>query len=281
MRFTKMHGAGNDFVVVDARDLDRDWAALAVAVCDRHFGVGADGLILACPSAVADLRVRIFNPDGSEAEMCGNGIRCFVKYAIERGLAVPTDGAITVETPAGVLRAEATMAGTTVASVRVAMGRPRFAPQEVPVAVEAEPPIRDLPLEVDGRTIAVTCVSMGNPHAVHFIDEPVESFPLETLGPLLSNHALFPNRVNFEVARVLGRDRIEARVWERGAGITLACGSGACATVVAARLAGLVDDRVVVRLPGGELTIEWDGAADVMLTGPAAEVYRGELEEGH
>jgi diaminopimelate epimerase len=281
MRFTKMHGAGNDFVIVDARDLDRDWPALAVHVCDRHFGIGTDGLILVCPSAAADLRMRIFNPDGTEAEMCGNGIRCFVKYAVERGLAAPKDGAITVETPAGVLRAEPAMAGATVELVRVAMGPPRFAPQEIPVAVEAEPPVRDLPLDVDGRTIAVTCLSMGNPHAVHFIEEPVASFPLEALGPLVSNHELFPNGVNFEVARVLARDRIEARVWERGAGPTLACGTGACATVVAAGLAGLVDDRVAVRLPGGELTIEWDGAGDVMLTGPAVEVFSGELENGN
>jgi diaminopimelate epimerase len=151
----------------------------------------------------------------------------------------------------------------------------------VPVAVEAEPPVRDLPLDVDGRTLTVTCVSMGNPHAVHFIEEPVASFPLEALGPLVSNHELFPNGVNFEVARMLARDRIEARVWERGAGPTLACGTGACATVVAARLAGLVDDWVVVRLPGGELTIEWDGAGDVMLEGPAVEVYSGELGAGN
>jgi diaminopimelate epimerase len=279
MRFTKMHGAGNDFVVIDARDVERDWAKLAVAICDRHFGIGADGLLVILPSERAALRMRMFNPNGSEAEMCGNGIRCFVKYAVERGLTSLHDGALQVETLAGVLNAEATLAAGRVESVRVAMGPPRFAPQEIPVAVEAEPPVKDLPVDIDGETFAVTCVSMGNPHAVHFIDSPVADFPLETIGPKIERHPLFPNRVNFEVARVLARDRIEARVWERGAGITLACGTGASAVAVAARLHDLVDERVELRLPGGALTLAWDGAGDVYLTGPAAEVFEGDWPE--
>ncbi len=271
-----MQGTGNDFVVVDARDTERDWPSLAVAACDRHFGIGADGLLLVLPSDAAGLRMRIFNPDGSEAEMCGNGIRCFVKYAVERGLAPLRDGAMRVETLAGVLEAQPALDGGRVASVRVAMGRPRFAPQEVPVAIEAEPPLTDVRLEVDGRELSVTCVSMGNPHAVEFLESPVSDFPLEAIGPLVERHPLFPNRVNFEIARPLARGRIEARVWERGAGITLACGSGAAAVLVAARLRGLADERVEVSLPGGPLTLEWDGSGEVYLTGPAEEVFEGE-----
>ena len=279
MKFTKLHGAGNDFVLVDALSLDRDWAKLAVAVCDRHFGVGADGLLLVLPSDSADLRMRMYNPDGSEAEQCGNGVRCFVKYAIERSLVSLQEGAMTVQTAAGVLTTQATVTEGRVDSVRVAMGRPRFAPQEIPVAVEAEPPLTDLSLEVDGQTLAVTCLSMGNPHAVLSWTQPVDAYPLEMIGPKVERHPLFPNRVNFEVARVLSRDRIEARVWERGAGATLACGSGAAAVMVAARLQDLVDDRAEVRLPGGTLTLEWDGKGEVYLTGPAVEVFAGEWPE--
>lgn len=279
MKFTKMHGTGNDFAVVDARSVERDWPKLAVALCDRHFGVGADGLLLVLPSDAADLRMRIYNPDGSEAEMCGNGIRCFVKYAVERVLAAPRDGAVTLETLAGVLTAEAQSTDGQVESVRVAMGRPRFAPQEIPVAVEAAAPLTDLALEVDGETFAVTCLSMGNPHAVHFRSQPVPEFPLERIGPKVERHPLFPRRVNFEVARVLDREHIEARVWERGAGATLACGSGAAAVMVAARLHELVDERAEVRLPGGPLALEWDGEGDVSLTGPAVEVFEGEWPE--
>ncbi len=279
MNFTKMQGTGNDFIVVDARDLERDWPKLAVAVCDRHFGVGADGLLLALPSDAADLRMRMFNPDGFESEQCGNGIRCFVKYAVERSLAQLRDGAMSVETLAGVLTTEPKLEQGQVASVRVGMGRPRFEPQEIPVAVEAEPPLTNLSLELDGQTIAVTCLSMGNPHAVHLSGRPVNEYPLEAIGPKIERHPLFPNRVNFEVAHVLGRDRIEVRVWERGAGPTLACGSGAAAVMVAARLDELVGERVEMRLPGGTLALEWDGEGEVHLTGPAVRVFEGEWPE--
>jgi diaminopimelate epimerase len=279
MNFTKMQGTGNDFIVLDARDLERDWPELAVRMCDRHFGIGADGLVLVLPSAQADLRMRIFNPDGSEAEMCGNGIRCFVKYAVERGLAQPRGDTLAVETPAGVLETSLRRTNGRVESVRVAMGRPRFAPSEIPVAVDAPPPLLSVPLEVDGRTLEVTCLSMGNPHAVHFWARGVETFPLETIGPKVEHHPLFPKRVNFEVARVVSRDRVEVRVWERGAGATLACGSGASAVVVAARLHDLVDEEVEVVLPGGTLYLSWDGKGDVYLTGPAEEVFEGVWRE--
>lgn len=279
MKFAKLHGSGNDFVVVDARHFERDWPKLAVAICDRHFGVGADGLLLVRPSDDADLRMVLYNADGSEAEMSGNGMRCFVKYAADRGLAQPRDGMLTVETLAGVMTTEVTLAGGRVESVRVGMGRPRFAPQEIPMAVEAEPPIQDWPLEVAGQTVPVTCLSMGNPHAVHFTSEPVEAYPLLDAGPKVERHPLFPNRVNFEVARVVDRSHVDARVWERGVGETLACGTGVSAVMVAARLRGLVDERVEIRQPGGTLTLEWDGQGEVYLTGPAVEVFEGEWQE--
>ncbi len=277
MRFTKLHGTGNDFIVIDARNREADWPRVAEAICDRHLGAGADGLLLVYVSDAADLRMGLFNADGSEAEMSGNGMRCFVKYAVDRGLITLRDGVATVETLAGVISADVTLAAGKVESVRVTMGRPRFAPQEIPVVVEAEPPLQDVEMNIDGQTFAVTCLSMGNPHAVHFIDEPVESFPLAEIGPKAERHALFPQRVNFEVARVLARDRIDVRTWERGVGETLACGTGASAVMVAARLRGLVDGEAELREPGGVLGLEWAGGdSDVYLTGPAVEVYEGE-----
>jgi len=275
MRFVKMHGTGNDFVLLRARGDEQDWSRLAQAMCERHFGIGADGLILVLPSSQADVRMRMFNPDGSEAEACGNGLRCVVKYAVDEGLAQPRAGELSVETPTGVLSARVFGEKGAVEGVRVSMGVPRFAPQEIPVLVEAEPPLKDLPLDIEGQRLALTCVSMGNPHAVHFVERPVAEFPLERIGPKVEHHSLFPQRVNFEVARVLGRERMEARVWERGAGATLACGSGACAAVVAAHVHGLAGERVDITLPGGTLVVEWDGVGECYLTGPAELVFEG------
>ena len=275
MQFVKMHGTGNDFVVVDAREQSADWEALARAVCDRHFGVGADGLVLALPTANADLRMRMFNPDGSEAEMCGNGIRCLAKFAVERGIVQPRDRALTVETLAGLLRCEVSGVNGTVQRVRASMGRPRLDPADIPVLAESSGPVLHLPIQIDGGEFDVTCVSMGNPHAVHFTDQPVGEIELELVGPRVEHHPAFPRRVNFEVANVLGRDRLRMRVWERGAGITLACGTGACATAVAARLRGLVGDAVEIELPGGVVRIEWDGQGEVYLSGPAEDVFEG------
>ncbi len=279
MHFTKMHGTGNDFVVVEPGDRDEDWSKLAVAMCDCHFGVGADGLLLVLPSEHADLRMRMFNPDGSEAEMCGNGIRCFAKYAVERELTPARDGRLTVDTLAGLLTAEVSMSEGRVERVRTSMGAPRFAPAEIPVLVETEPPVRNLSIKVDEQALAVTCLSMGNPHAVHFYAQPVSRYPLEEVGPKVEHHALFPQRVNFEVARVLSRESMEVRVWERGAGATLACGSGASAAMVAAHLQGMVDEKVDIRLPGGTLTVDWDGSGEVYLSGAAVEVFTGEWRE--
>jgi len=280
MRFVKMHGTGNDFVLLRVQGDEQDWSRLAQAMCDRHYGVGADGLILVLPSSQADVGMRMFNPDGSEAEMCGNGLRCVVKHAVEEGLARPRDDRISVETAVGVLSAQVFGEKGAVERVRVSMGVPRFAPRDIPVLAEGEPPVKDLPLDVEGQHLALTCVSMGNPHAVHFVERPVGEFPLESIGPKVEHHPLFPQRVNFEVARVLGRERMEARVWERGAGITLACGSGACAAMVTAQLQGLVGERVDITLPGGVLTVGWDGVGECYLTGPAELVFVGEWRKG-
>jgi diaminopimelate epimerase len=279
VRFVKMQGTGNDFLLVEAKGEERDWGALARAMCDRHYGVGADGLMLVLPSQRADVRMRLFNADGSEAEVSGNGVRCLIKYVVERGLARPRAGRLRVEAASGVLEAEAFGDAGRVERVRLSMGEPRFAPQDVPVATEMEPPIVDMPLEVEGQTLAVTCLSMGNPHAVLFVDGPVEGYPLEDVGPKVERHAAFPARVNFGVARVLGRDRMDLRVWERGVGETLACGTGSSAAMVAAHLNGLVGDRVDITQPGGLLTVEWDGRGEVYLAGPAEFVFEGEWPE--
>jgi diaminopimelate epimerase len=276
VRFAKLHGAGNDFIVVEGAGVDRDWTTLAKAICHRNFGAGADGLLVALPSESAAIRMLLLNADGSEAEMSGNGVRCFAKYVVEAGLAKPDGDALAVETGAGRIVVQLIRQGGTVTGATVDMGRPRLAPAEIPVAVEREPPVLDLPVQVNGVSYKVNCVSMGNPHAVHFISGEVADFPLTTVGPKIEHHPLFPARVNFEVARVLDRLRIESRTWERGVGETLACGTGACAIMVSARLHGLVDDEVEVREPGGVLTLRWGGEGPVFLSGPAAFVYSGD-----
>ncbi|MBI2908700.1 MAG: diaminopimelate epimerase [Chloroflexi bacterium] len=280
MHFTKMHGTGNDFVVVDAREIDRDWPRLAVATCHRHFGVGADGLILLLPSEIADFRMRMFNPDGSEAEICGNGIRCFARYVVERGLGRGDGRQLAVETLAGVRRVRFTMASDkSVASVQVGMGHPELRPEAIPVAIagrEDELYITDYPIRIDGRELKLTFVSMGNPHAVCFLEEAVDEFPLHIIGPKVERHPLFPRRTNFEIANVLSRESVRARVWERGAGETMACGTGACAVAVAGHLHRLTVDNVNITLPGGALAVSWDGRGEVLLSGPAEFVFEGE-----
>jgi len=273
--FTKLHGTGNDFVVIDARSLNRDWNALARAICDRHLGVGGDGMILAVDSERAGTRMRIFNADGSEAEMSGNGMRCLVKFVADAGIVTPRDGEFDVETGAGVLRVRVATEGGRVTGVRQSMGPPRLDPKQIPVAIDAPPPVKEFEIVAAGRAVTFTPVSMGNPHAVYFQDQPVESYPLHEVGPAVEHHKLFPNRTNFEVVRVLAPGRAEMRVWERGVGETLSCGSGAAATMVAARLLGLADSTLELRVPGGVLDLEWDGEGDVTLTGPVAEVFRG------
>lgn len=284
MKFVKMEGAGNDFVLVAAGVDERDWPALARATCDRHYGVGADGLILALPSDVADVQMRMYNPDGSESSMCGNGVRCLARYAVESGVASPTDGKLNIETGAGILTAELLGATNGLQQVRVSMGRPQFAPTSIPMLVQDDGAtmgdrVIDFPLTIDGGRLPVTCLSLGNPHAVLISDEPVADFPLEEVGPKIEHHPFFPNRTNFEVATVASRTKIDVRVWERGAGPTLACGSGACAAMIAVRMKGLSEDIVDITLPGGVLTVEWPGRGEVYLTGPAQTVFQGEWQQ--
>jgi len=275
MNFSKLQATGNDFILVDARMVDQNWAELAQAICQRHFGVGADGLILVQNSRVADLKMRIFNPDGSEAEACGNGLRCFAKYGIERGIVDKTN--LTVETLPGIRKVNACVSQGKVNQVEVSMGTPRFQPEQIPVKAKVDIiPILNYPLELGGEKLALSLISMGNPHAVSFISRPVASFPLAKIGPEVERHPMFPQRANFEIARVLSREKIEARVWERGVGETLACGSGACAIAVAARLLNYVNSKVDIMLPGGVLALSWDGIGEVLLNGPVEEVFTGQ-----
>ena len=276
MKFTKLQGAGNDFVLIETDNVTDDWSQVSVKLCDRRFGIGADGLLLLLPSTKADFRMRIFNPDGSEAEACGNGLRCFTRYVNEAGLL--EGSAFMVETAAGV-RAVRILDEE---RIQVAMGSPVFDPADIPVIVErrdpedAATPVIDCPLVVDHMELKISCVSMGNPHAVCFLSDPVDHFPLTEIGPRMENHPMFPNRVNFEIANVCNRDEVYARVWERGAGETLACGSGACAVAVISILKGLAGNHIDIRVPGGTLTVDWDGTGEVMLSGPAVTVFHGE-----
>ena len=282
MNFTKAQGAGNDFILIEGGNVQRDWSQLAIAMCDRHFGVGADGLLVVLPSAVADLRMRVFNPDGSEAKACGNGLRCLVRYALHKGLVSRKAQGISVETVAGIRKASFSAVGSRAATIQVGMGEPRFGAKDIPVAIKpggsvaSIKPIMDYPVTVEGRELLLNLVSIGNPHAVYFSPHPVSDFPLPQLGPKVERLAIFPDRVNFEVARVVNRGQIEARVWERGVGETLACGSGACAIVVSARLHDYTGNKVDIKLPGGILTVEWDGVGEVFLSGPAEIVFSGE-----
>jgi len=297
-------------------------------MCDRHFGVGGDGLLLVLASNVADFRMRVFNPDGSEAEACGNGLRCLARYVAEKGLlsrkfegaeplqnlslplsfkgevadstrrgdkggevdedsldvGLANTGAqeISVETLAGIRKVRVHKAGDGAATIQVSMGEPKFGADDIPVVIEHDKnflpikPILDYPVTVKDRELSLSFVSMGNPHAVYFWSRSVSDFPLSQLGPEVEQLAIFPNRVNFEVARVIDRGQVEARVWERGVGETLACGSGACAVAVAAQLHGYIDNKVDIKLPGGILEVEWDRVGEVFLSGPAEVVFTGE-----
>jgi diaminopimelate epimerase len=276
LRFTKMHGAGNDYVVLDGiREELPPIPPLAARLCDRHFGIGCDQLLIARPSRTADFRMEIYNADGSQVEMCGNGLRAFYKFLRDRGHT--DDDEISVETLGGVVRPG--WAGPN--RVRVNMGQPVLAPAKIPTTLgTGDGPLLDIPLEVDGERLEVSSVSMGNPHAVVFVEDP-DRVDVERLGPLIEHHSAFPNRTNVEFVTPIGRDRIRQRTWERGVGETLACGSGACAVAVVAMLRGVVDDEVRIELRGGELEIDWKGGdAPVIMTGPAAEVFTGDYPIG-
>lgn len=283
MNFTKVQGAGNDFILVEGTQAQRDWSQVAIAICNRHFGVGGDGLLLMLPSNNADFQMRVFNPDGSEAEACGNGLRCLVKYALHKGLADSQAQEISVATISGTRKARLHTAGGKVTTIQVGMGEPKFGAGDIPVAIGQRgnissplKPIMDYPVKVDDRELPLSFVSIGNPHAVYFWQHPVSDFPLLQVGPKVEHHRMFPNRVNFEIARVVSRKQIEARVWEKGVGETLACGSGACAIAVLAQLHDYINSEVDIKLPGGILGVEWDGAGEVFLRGPAEIVFSGE-----
>jgi diaminopimelate epimerase len=277
-----MHGCGNDYVVVDAvNHAVPDPEGLARRVCSRRFGIGADGLLLALPGDDAPLRMRMYNADGSEAEMCGNGLRCLVKYAIERGL-VSADGEGTVDTGTGRLAYEAHIVhgatGPRVDEVSVLMGIPELERAAIPMT---GPPghVVDEDLEVGGQTLAITAVSMGNPHAVTWVSS-VDDVPIERIGPLVEHHPAFPRRTNTEFVEVVSPREVRQRTWERGCGETMACGTGACAVVVAGRLTGRTERDVLVRLRGGDLRIAWQTDAQVRMTGPAVRVFEGRWPEG-
>lgn len=286
MNFTKMQGAGNDFVVIETNDIEHDWSTEAAAICDRHFGIGADGLLLLMPSDVADFRMRIFNVDGSEAEACGNGLRCLIRYYMENGSGGSGERMITVETFAGIRKAGVHEESGKIPRIQVGMGKPELSADKIPVIIEpGTGNVTDIKsmvcytANIEGNDLPLNLVSMGNPHAVLFIEQAVSDYPLEQLGPIIERYKIFPNYINFEAARILNRQQIEARVWEKGVGETLACGSGACAITVAARLHGYIDDKVDIKVPGGILNVEWDGEGEVFLSGPAEIVYTGQWTE--
>lgn len=273
IQFTKMHGLGNDFVLVDCRERELPAPSFyATRLCNRRSGIGADQLLLLCTSETADFRMQIYNADGSEVEMCGNGIRCLAKYIWDRGIS--DKPVLNIETLAGVIRPE--MAD---GMVRVDMGEPVFAPENIPVNIGLQsgqkPPVIDYPLRTKDREFKATFVSMGNPHAVIFLDEDVSSFPVEVYGPEIEHSPIFPKRINVEFINIRSKNELNFRVWERGAGETMACGTGASAAGVAAMLKGLTDRKVIVHLPGGELGIEWRENNHVYMTGPAVEVFEG------
>ncbi|HEX3015786.1 MAG TPA: diaminopimelate epimerase [Desulfobacteria bacterium] len=277
MKFTKMHGLGNDFVFLDYFKTDLpavDIAQLAIKLCDRNFGVGGDGLILVLPSTKADARMRIFNSDGSEPEMCGNGVRCFAKYVYEHGIV--SHNPLTVETLRGVLSLHLQVNSGIVETVRVDMGEPILKPELVPTTGRGET-VLNHPLTVDDEQVKVTAVSMGNPHCITFVDNAA-AVPLEVIGPKLEKNSFFPRYTNVEFVQVVNENEVIMRVWERGAGPTLACGTGACATAVACVLNGKTGRKVNVRLPGGDLLVEWEADNHVYMTGPAMEVFNGELK---
>ena len=277
MKFTKMHGLGNDYIYVNAFEekLD-DPHTLARAISDRHFGVGSDGLVLIAPSSVADFQMLMYNVDGSQGEMCGNASRCVAKYVYDRGM---TDKqVVTLETLAGIKVLHLKVVDGKVESVRVDMGVPKTACENVPCLLGSGV-VRRAKIQALGREFEITPVNTGNPHGVIFLDEPVEEFDIYTYGPELEKHPAFPKKANIEFVNVLARDRLRMRVWERGSGVTRACGTGSCAVLVAANLCGLADRRATIVLDGGELIDEWDEqSGHIFMTGPATHVFDGEYD---
>lgn len=276
MKFTKMHGAGNDYVYVNCfEETVSDPAETAIKVSNRNFGIGSDGLILIMPSDKADVRMRMFNSDGSESEMCGNGIRCVAKYAYDHGIVAKTE--ITAETGAGILTLQLfPNTANKIDRVRVNMGPPRLSREEIPMNGTPVAQVVAEELTVLDKTFTITCVSMGNPHCIIYVDD-VDSFPVAVYGPLIENHQLFPRRTNVEFIQIISRTEVKQRTWERGAGETLACGTGASAVCVAGVLNNVTDRKILNHLAGGDLELEWVENGPVFMTGPAAEVFSGEI----
>ncbi|MFA9375525.1 MAG: diaminopimelate epimerase [Lachnotalea sp.] len=277
MKFTKMHGIGNDYVYVNCfKEKIENPIEVSKFVSDRHFGIGSDGLILIKPSTVADFKMEMYNSDGSQSEMCGNGIRCVAKYVYDYHLTDKTS--ISIETLAGIKYLELTIVKDKVALVKVNMGVPELIPANIPVIAEGEQVVSQ-PIEINNRDYKMTCVSMGNPHAVIYVDD-VKNLEIEKIGPKFENHERFPKRTNTEFAKIINRGTIEMRVWERGAGETLACGTGACATAVASILNDFTENQVTIHLLGGDLLIEWEReSGNVFMTGSATVVFDGEIYE--
>jgi diaminopimelate epimerase len=274
MKFTKMHGAGNDYVYVNCfEEKVENPAEIAIKVSNRNFGIGSDGLILIMPSEKADVRMRMFNSDGSESEMCGNGIRCVAKYAYDHGIVKKSE--ITAETGAGILTLQLFPdKENKIERVRVNMGSPRLSREEIPMNGSAVDKVVAESLTVLDKSFSITCVSMGNPHCIIFVDD-VENFPVALYGPVIENHHLFPRRTNVEFVQILSRSEVKQRTWERGAGETLACGTGASAVCVAGVLNNLTDRKILNHLAGGDLELEWPENGPVFMTGPATEVFSG------
>tara|TARA_B100000945_G_scaffold83410_1_gene64420 strand:- start:2558 stop:3400 length:843 start_codon:yes stop_codon:yes gene_type:complete len=280
MEFTKMHGAGNDYIYMNASNLYEDWSQIAVNVSDRHKGIGSDGLILAMPSEIADIKMRMFNSDGSEGEMCGNGIRCLVGFAIDQNLIPSQQKTVLVETGAGVLSVTPIRTNNVMTGATVSMGLPILEPTQIPVEIDSSSfPVLDHTLNIGYEQMKLSFISMGNPHAVSFIDEDIDKYPLTEIGPLVENHEIFPNKINFEIVNIIDRSHLKVRVWERGSGITLACGTGACAVAVAAKLKGIIDDSCTISLPGGDLEISWVDNNEVLMTGPIEKVFSGNWKQ--
>jgi diaminopimelate epimerase len=271
--FSKWQGAGNDFVIVNTlKEQITAYSQTALQICDRHFGIGADGLVLIAPSDKADFKMIIFNSDGSEADMCGNATRCVARYVYEYGLTDKTK--ITLETKAGLIKPELVFIDGILSTVRVDMGEPRLQRNKIPMAGNAKEQAINVPLEIAGETYFITGVSVGNPHCVIFVDD-ITTVNLAKIGPLLETSSLFPCKTNVEFVQILNRQHLRMRVWERGAGITLACGTGSCATLVAAVLNGKADRKATIDLDGGSLFIEWESDQHVYMSGPASEVFQG------
>lgn len=279
MKFTKMHGCGNDYIYVNCmEEMVPNPEKVAVYVSDRHFGIGSDGLILICPSDVADFKMKMYNADGSEGAMCGNGVRCIAKYVYDYGLTDKDN--IAIETKSGIKYLDLTIEDGKVAFVKVNMGAPILEPQKIPVKLGDKTCIEQ-PVTVDGKEYKITCVSMGNPHAVTFVED-TENLPMEKIGPAFENHEVFPDRVNTEFVQVLNRKEVNMRVWERGSGETLACGTGSCATAVACVLNGKTDHEITVHLLGGDLLLNYDEENNtVWMTGPATVICDGEIAIDH